>query len=236
MSDQMKNEEPWNDEAQAAARARYEAEWQEMVDEAGTPEDSAFDLMDDLEYLWLAVAPGKTAEDFEAEIATPFHDRNDIDVDAMEAEYAQITVNDAWEFASWPLIETPILIAYGHAVLARLANASASADPRARDLAWARTRDASYWHGVAMGLVRVYASGPRPVSISDVARNAAHVRNAENRAIRGSAFEWLDANFADCRSQDDAAERLMKIVPVAFRTARRYVTQWRLSSPSAGRE
>ncbi|WP_157129844.1 hypothetical protein [Burkholderia pseudomallei] len=226
-------ENVWDEKAKAAANARIEAEYRELVEEVGTPEDYAFSIMDDLEDVWLAMAPGKTSEDFDAEIATPFHDRDDIDLDELETEYDQITVNDMLELASWPLIEKPLLIAYGYAVQARLSDAVARTDPSTLVLAWDAIRDASYWQGVVMGLARLWIYGKPRMTVSEAASKAAHVRNAENRAIRGSAFEWLDANFAECKSKDDAAERLTKIVPVAFRTARRYVTQWDLSRASA---
>ncbi|MEX3918242.1 hypothetical protein AB4Y43_18700 [Paraburkholderia sp. BR10872] len=226
MSDQ------WDKKSQEAAAARYEAEWREMVDKAGTPESSALDIMDDLEDLWLAVAPGKTEDDFDEEIAEPYHDRCDIDVEAMKGEYLQLNGFDALEFARWPLIEQPILIAYGHAVLARLAHA-VPGDPAARDYAWSNVREAASWHGVAMGLAKIWNGGRGPVSISEVNRKGGLARNAENHAIRDDAFQWLDDNFSACKSKDDAAEQLTRIVPAAFRTCRRYIDKWDLSRRAA---
>lgn len=213
----------WNEEAQAAARDRHDAEWLEMIGKAKPADESALDIMSELEELWLALSPEKTADDFTAEIHEPFN-TDDPDVDEMAAEYSDSTNADSRVLASWPLIESPIRIAYGYAYMACLAAAS----PDAIRMAWNAVEKASFWQGFTLGLVRV--AGNSGASVSDIARKAAHARNAENRAIKSSAFEWLDEHLHECKSKDDAAEKLTKIVPVVFRTARRYVDQWHLST------
>ncbi|MET3229969.1 UNVERIFIED_ORG: hypothetical protein ABIC54_002154 [Burkholderia sp. 1263] len=213
----------WNDEAQAAARARYEAEFQELVDSAKTADERALEIASELEELWLELAPQKTADDFETEIHEPF-DYDRCSVEDLEEQYAGLAEDAVRDLQTWPLIELPIRIAYGYAYTARLAHLS-----NAVDMAWNYVERASFWQGMSIAFARVGSKLAGKPSISDVARAAAHVRNSENRAIKESAFEWLNEHFDECKSKDDAAERLTKIVPVAFRTARRYVTQWHLS-------
>lgn len=53
-------------------------------------------------------------------------------------------------------------------------------------------------------------------------------RHAENHAMKADVFSWLDANMATCKSMDAAAEKIAgKIAPIAFRTARRWVGEWK---------
>lgn len=212
----------WKIEQPEDAGARAEAEYQEMVDSAKTAEVRALEIASELEELWLALAPEKTADDFETEIHGPF-DYDQCSVEELEEQYARLSENAARDMPMWPHIELPIRIAYGCTYVARLAHLS-----NAIDMAWNYVERAAFWHGVSIAFARVGATTTTP-SISEIARAAAHVRNSENRAIKESAFEWLDEHFLECKSKDDAAERLTKIVPVAFRTARRYVTQWSLS-------
>jgi len=213
----------WNEEAQAAARAQYEAEFQELVDNAKSADERALEIASELEELWLELAPQKTDVDFEAEIHDPF-DYDRYSVEELEEQYACLTEEAAQNLPTWPLIELPIRIAYGHVYSARLSVAC-----NANDLAWNSVEQAAFWQGMSIAFARVGSKLAGKPSVSDVARAAAHVRNSENRAIKESAFEWLSEHFDECKSKDDAAERLTKIVPVAFRTARRYVTQWHLS-------
>jgi hypothetical protein len=204
-----------------------ESDFNELLAEAKTPDQAGFELMAELEELWIAVAPNKSADDFETEIAAPFHD--EVDIEQLEEDFADVAGLDRRELGSWPLIERPILIAYGYAVMVRLASAC-----RASDLAWGYVAKSSFWHGLSLGLARIGESANEPVTINAVAKKAAHARNAENRALMAFAFEWLDKHYAiDCKSMDHAAELLQKVVPVAFRTARRYVDKWNLSRPSA---
>jgi hypothetical protein len=208
-----------------------EAEFRALVEEAGTALQSAWELMDQFEALWLSVAPGKTKDDFEKEVAEPMHE-DEFDVDGMIVEYAEIEEVDSRDLGAWPLIEWPILIGFAHCVLARIA-----VEAKENDFAWKYVAKASYWHGLTIGLNRHAVNFREEQSIGNVTRKAAHVRNAENREIMKHAFEWLDANFAsECKSFDHAAELLTKIVPVAFRTARRYVSKWNLSRLSARTE
>ncbi|VVE01367.1 hypothetical protein [Pandoraea terrigena] len=215
----------WKIEPPDVAMARYEAEYQEMIGNARSAEESALELMCDLEDLWLSVAPGKTSDDFMKDVHRMF-DYEDPDIEAMEAAYIETANTDERTLGAWPFIDTPIRIAYGHAYVASLAAIRTGAT----NMAFNEIQRASLWHGIAIGLSRTGARGTeRPKSIADVARDAAIARNSENRAIKQSALDWLDEHFHECKSMDDAAARLTKIVPVVFRTARRYVTYWSLS-------
>ncbi|PAJ77317.1 hypothetical protein CJO71_30190 [Burkholderia ubonensis] len=213
----------WNDDARAAARTRYESEFQEMVDGAKSADERALEIASELEELWLAIAPQKSGDDFESEIHEPFdHDKHS--VEELEEQYASLAEEAMRNQPAWPLIELPIRISYGYVYSARLAHLA-----NVVDLAWNYVERASFWQGVSVAFARIGSKMADKPSVSDIARAAAHARNSENRAIKESAFEWLNEHFDKCKSKDDAAERLTRIVPVAFRTARRYVTQWHLS-------
>ena len=62
---------------------------------------------------------------------------------------------------------------------------------------------------------------------SNRAKLNAGKRHAENRAMKAEVFEWLDSNFAK-QSMDAAASEIAgKVVPVAWRTARDWVADWK---------
>lgn len=216
----------WNDEAQAAARARYEEEFDTLIRNAHTVEHRVFSIEQDLENLWLMMADDKTPDDFGTEIHDPF-DYDRCDVDLLQAEY-EAQADQGANFGKWPAMELLIKLSYGYAYLAALASASGT-----EPLAWNYVAYATYWQGLLHGLEHANQQPEGASARSENARIAAHVRNRENRAIKATAFDWLNDNFDGCDSRDDAAEKLTKIVPVAFRTARRYVNQWEMSIPSA---
>jgi len=63
---------------------------------------------------------------------------------------------------------------------------------------------------------------------SALAKNAAKARHAENRALKQQVFEWCDGNMANTPSMDAAASLVAGvIVPVAWRTVREWMTDWR---------
>jgi len=212
-----------NSKEAAAARALHESGFQELADRAKTADERALEIASEIEELWLALSPQKTDIDFESEIHNPF-DYGQYSVEELEEQYSSLAEAENQDAPTWPLIEQLIRIAYGHVYSARLADLAHEAN-----LAWNSVERASFWLGMSLAFARIGAKATDRPSISDIARAAAHARNSENRAIKESAFEWLDEHFGECKSKDDAAERLTKIVPVAFRTARRYVTQWNLS-------
>jgi hypothetical protein len=212
-----------SDDGADETRTRHDAEYQELLGSAKNAGERALEIASEIEELWLNLAPKKTADDFEREIHEPF-DYDQCSTEELEEEYSGLEQEDVRDMAAWPLIELPIRIAYGYTYLARLAYAS-----DAHDMAWNYVEKASFWQGISLSFARIGSKIADMPSISDVARAAAHARNSENRAIKATAFEWLSEHFDECKSKDDAAERLTTIVPVAFRTARRYVTQWDLS-------
>jgi hypothetical protein len=60
------------------------------------------------------------------------------------------------------------------------------------------------------------------------ATSDARKRHAENYAMKADVFLWLDANMANYRSMDSAAEAIFgKVAPIKFRTARVWVGQWK---------
>ncbi|MDT0137746.1 hypothetical protein [Acidovorax sp. PRC11] len=61
-----------------------------------------------------------------------------------------------------------------------------------------------------------------------LARNAASARHAENRAMKQQVFEWCDANVGNFSSLDAGASAVAGVlVPVAWRTARDWMTEWK---------
>lgn len=68
---------------------------------------------------------------------------------------------------------------------------------------------------------------------SDVERVAqsarAQKRHAENHAMKSDVFAWLDVNFGKQRSMEAAADAMVaaQLVPVARRTLRDWVTEWK---------
>jgi hypothetical protein len=65
---------------------------------------------------------------------------------------------------------------------------------------------------------------------SSLARIAANARHAESRSMKAEVFAWLDANMNQFQSMEAAAGAIAgKIVPVKFRTARDWITDWKKS-------
>lgn len=53
-------------------------------------------------------------------------------------------------------------------------------------------------------------------------------RHAENHAMKSEVFKWLDDNMQNFTSMDKAAEAIAgKLQPIAFRTARDWVSDWK---------
>lgn len=65
------------------------------------------------------------------------------------------------------------------------------------------------------------------------ARNNAMKRHIETYAIKSRVFAWLDTNGGNYRSIDKTAEVVVRNEPISFRTAQKYVSEWKkLRSPS----
>lgn len=65
-------------------------------------------------------------------------------------------------------------------------------------------------------------------------QKACAARHAENRAIKESLRKWYEENKDKFSSKDKAAEEAIKQAPIAFRTARKWITEF-CKHPSAGR-
>lgn len=150
-------------------------------------------------------------------------------VDALIEQIETLPKDDPWSgYPEWmPKNIAFVLVAYSLFLVDQsighfLANEHSLAFGTMADACYAM-HAAGYHYGAAVGV-----TGAR-VDHSSKASKAAQARNAENRAIKREAFIWLDDNFESCASKDDAAEKLTRVVPVVFRTARRYVTDWHLS-------
>lgn len=86
--------------------------------------------------------------------------------------------------------------------------------------AWWYLSEASYWMGMLEGRMSLktllWQSG-----------KALDKRHQLNRTMKADVFAWCDANMARFRSMDKAAEALLKVEPVAFRTLRGWVGEWK---------
>ena len=59
------------------------------------------------------------------------------------------------------------------------------------------------------------------------ARNLANIKHKENRSMKADVLVWLDTNMCNFKSMDKAAEAVVKQQPIAFRTARDWVGDWK---------
>lgn len=95
------------------------------------------------------------------------------------------------------------------------------------------------WHfGCACGLIGAMESPPMQLGslLRRInAREGAVARHQENRTLKAEVFAHLDANPPPYRGKDKAAESIAgKLVPVSFRTARKWIDDWE-KLRSAGR-
>lgn len=59
-------------------------------------------------------------------------------------------------------------------------------------------------------------------------RKGAEIRHSENRAMKQDVYAWLDSNMKNYKSMDAAATAVAgKVAPIAWRTARDWVGEWR---------
>ena len=59
------------------------------------------------------------------------------------------------------------------------------------------------------------------------ARSLANKKHKENHAMKADVFVWLDTNMCNFKSMDKAAEAVIRQQPIAFRTARDWVGDWK---------
>jgi hypothetical protein len=65
------------------------------------------------------------------------------------------------------------------------------------------------------------------------ARNAALKRHEENHSLKNDLLNWYTQNNEAYKSMDAMAQDAIKQVPVAFRTARSWIAQFKKNIPSA---
>lgn len=62
---------------------------------------------------------------------------------------------------------------------------------------------------------------------ADLAREAVKARHAETNAMKERLIEWYAANPKRFKSVDAAAQEAIKLEPIAFTTARKWITEYR---------
>ncbi len=84
-------------------------------------------------------------------------------------------------------------------------------------------------YGVLTGIAlqRDCSDGDAKGILSALSKFGTDARHTENRAMKAEVFQWLDANMVNFKSLDKAAESITKQQPIAFRTARQWVGDWR---------
>lgn len=89
------------------------------------------------------------------------------------------------------------------------------------------THRCTYWLGMVCGTWGIRKTIDDP--IRQFSKRGADARHAETRAMKADVFQWLDANkMPDHRSMDSVAEAIAgKIVPIKFRTAHDWVSEWK---------
>lgn len=91
--------------------------------------------------------------------------------------------------------------------------------------AWSYTCEAHHWLGILQGVISGLSMEG---GTSTLAKLGAAARHAENRKMKSEVFAWCDANMASYKSMDSAAEAVAgKEVPVTFRTARSWISEWK---------
>ncbi len=92
------------------------------------------------------------------------------------------------------------------------------------ELAWHHASMASYYGGVLAGITEGVFGRDRHHR-AQASKQMIDGRHAENRDSRATAMAWYDEHRHECGSDDEAAEKLMKVVPMKFRTIRDWITE-----------
>lgn len=93
--------------------------------------------------------------------------------------------------------------------------------------AWLHACEANQWLGILQGTISGRGM-QKDIAASAFSSLGLNKRHAENRAMKASVFAWCDENINKFKSLDKAAEAIAgKIVPVAFRTARAWIAEWK---------
>ena|GEM_PF-3248157 len=93
------------------------------------------------------------------------------------------------------------------------------------NLAWTYATDAVSLMGEIKGGHGAYKA--EIDAVSNQARKGASAAHAENRAMKRDAFKWLDENRSKYKSMDATAQAMTGEQPIAFRTARSWVGDWK---------
>lgn len=170
------------------------------------------ELCDETEYIG-------GGEAFIRDYLDPMYNDEDLDADELAAG-----------FHSGAPVDLAIIVAAAYCVHAIRAGKSG-------DLmgGWSYVQDASMWFGGACAEVRISRGYDAFSKLR--AKRAAEARHAENYEIRDRIHEWWKSNHGNYKSMDKAAEALIRVEPVAFRTARKHIGEAaRIYALPAGRK
>jgi hypothetical protein len=138
--------------------------------------------------------------------------------DVLRAEVARTLVNgySMTKEDGYKLLMAIILTALHFAVEALQAKSDAEA--------YDHLSDARYLRGYADGIIY---SGNDALIRADLARVGGKARQAENKEIKKCILEWYAENHGKFKSLDAAAEAARKQGPVAFTTARKWISEYK---------
>jgi len=93
-------------------------------------------------------------------------------------------------------------------------------------LAWSYAIDANRWNGILQGLNGLGCLTDISAA-SKLGKLGADALHFENRAMKAEVFTWLDFNRQKFKSMDATAQAITREQPIAFRTARDWVGEWK---------
>lgn len=111
-------------------------------------------------------------------------------------------------------------------ILASLHFAVHALQARSMDEAFDHFSDATYLRGVADGILHC---GTDALVRADLARVGAKARHLETKEMRKRLETWYDQNYEKFKSVDAAAMAAVKEEPIAFPTARKWISEHKKS-------
>ena len=145
------------------------------------------------------------------------HESGCTDAKSLESALNEvIEFENVGDFLGDPDAQLDMLAAFGLVMLDRIAR-----------LNWGRS-DYSECFFLHEALFECFEYVHENTKRTESARLRAGLAHKEHRAMKAEVFTWLDSNMTNHKSMDSAAEAIAgKVVPIKFRTARSWVTDWK---------